>query len=124
MKSNKYHLTKDLHLFVWVFCNCLFLYFWCRIPICILSVCHNYQFFSSSTLLFIRTQEREIRPCFLLEFIMMMSWSSQWLTKAAFGRTLCIWCILALYLYFCSFLLLCEAIFLHQEILYSMVNYY
>ena len=66
-------------------------------------------FFSSLTLLVMKTKEREIRSCFWLEFIMMMailSCSSQWLTEAAFGRTLCIcvfWpCICILALFFCS----------------------
>ena len=130
MKTNKYQWMKDLHLMTFVYLGILYLLifvFSCRIPICIyLFVILSY-FFSSSTVLFMKTKEREIRSSFWLGFVVMMvilSCSSQWLTEDALGRTLCIWCILALYLHSCSFLLFCEAIFLHKEILYSMVNYY
>ena len=113
MKTNKYQWMKHLHLMTFVYLGILYLLifvFLCRIFICILSVCHNYHiFFLLNPVSHMKTKERKIRSCFWLEFIMTMailSCSSQWLTEAAFGRTLCIcvcWpCICILALFFCS----------------------
>ena len=122
--TNEWKICIWWHLCVWIFCICLFLYFCAGFLFLFYLFAIIVIFFSSSTLLFMRTKEREIISCFWLEFIMMMvilSCSSQWLTEDALGRTLCIF---SLYLHSCSFLLFFEAIFLHKEILYSMVNYY
>ena len=112
MKTNKYQWMKDLHLMTFVCLDILYLLifvFLCRIPVSIYLFVIIIIFFSSSTLLFMRTKEREIISCFWLEFIMMMvilSCSSQWLTEDALGRTLCICvffpCICILALFFCS----------------------
>ena len=48
MKTNKYQWIKDLHLMTFVCLGILYLLifvFLCRIPICILSVCHSYHIF-------------------------------------------------------------------------------
>ena len=90
-------------------CICLFLYFCEGFLFLFYLFVIIIIFFSSSTLLFMRTKEREIISCFWLEFIMMMvilSCSSQWQTEDALGHTLCICvffpCICILALFFCS----------------------
>ena len=113
MKTNKYQWMKDLHLmtFVFVWLGILYLlilvFLW-RIPICISSVFVIIIIFFAPQPFY--SWERRKEKSDHIEFIMMMvilSCSSQWLTEAAFGRTLCIcvfWpciCILAL-LMLCS----------------------
>ena len=102
--TNEWKICIWWHLCVWIFCICLFLYF-----------CAGFLFlFYLFVIIIIFFPPR---PCYSWErrkeksdqFIMMMvilSCSSQWLTEAAFGRTLCIcvfWpCIFILALFFCS----------------------
>ena len=107
--TNEWKICIWWHLCVWIFCICLFLYFCAGFLFLFYLFVIIIIFFSSSTLLFMRTKEREIISCFWLEFIMMMvilSCSSQWLTEDAVGRTLCICvffpCICILALFFCS----------------------
>ena len=91
--TNEWKICIWWHLCVWIFCVCLFLYFYAIFLFLFYLFVKIIIFLSSSTLLFMRTKEREIRSCFWLEFIMMMvilSCSSQWLTEDALGRTLCI----------------------------------
>ena len=100
-------MKKDLHLMTFVYLDILYLLIsFCRVPISILSVCHNHHIFSSSTLLFMKTKEREIM--FLIRihyddgntvlFISVADWRCTW----AYFVYLCIF---SLYLHSCSFVL-------------------
>ena len=130
MKTNKYQWMKHLHLMTFVYLGILYLLifvFLCRIPICILSVCHNYHIFFLLNPFSHENEGKRNQIMFLIRihyddgntvlFISVADWSCIW----AYFMYLC---ILALYLHSSSFLLFCEAIFHQKEMLYSMVNYY
>ena len=130
MKTNKYQWMKDFHLMTFVCLNILYLLifvFLCRIPISILSVCHNHHIFFLLDPVIHENEGKRNHIMFLIRihyddgntvlFISVADWRCTW----AYFVYLCIF---PLYLHFCSFLLFFEAIFLHKEILYSIVNYY
>ena len=70
--TNEWKICIWWHLCVWIFCICLFLYFCAGFLFLFYLFVIIIIFFSSSTLLFMRTKEREIISCFWLEFIMIM----------------------------------------------------
>ena len=70
--TNEWNICIWWHLCIWVFCIYLFLYFCAGFLFVFYLFVIIIIFFSSSTLLFMRTKEREIRSCFWFEFIMMM----------------------------------------------------
>ena len=115
MKTNKYQWIKHLHLMTFVYLGILYLLifvFLCRIPVCILSVCHNNHIFLLLNSVSHENEGKRNQIMFLIRIFyddgntVLQASSSQWLTEAAFGRTLCIcvfWpCICILALFFCS----------------------
>ena len=130
MKTNKYQLMKHLHLMTFVYLGILYLL--------ILYFCAGFLFVFYLFVIIIifffllnpvshENEGKRNQIMFLIRihyddgntvlFISVADWSCIW----AYFMYLF---ILALYLHSCSFLLFFEAIFLHKEILYSMVNYY